>query len=188
MLPEFLNLGTIYLIAHVFGAILGAGGAFMSDAMFFSSIRDGFFDQHEFRFMKLGGKMVWTGIFILVISGILLVSTNPEYYLSSSKFLVKVSIVGIIIANGVIFHLVHLPHIKRHLNIKFSESETFVKNASFLMMSGAVSMVSWISTVILGMLKKVPYSYTEILSVYISLVLVAVTGSILIKKKLLDLK
>jgi uncharacterized membrane protein len=82
MLPEFLNLGTIYLIAHVFGAILGAGGAFMSDAMFFSSIRDGFFDQYEFRFMKLGGKMVWAGIFILVISGILLVSTNPEYYLT----------------------------------------------------------------------------------------------------------
>jgi len=188
MLPDFLDIGTVYLIAHIFGAILGAGGAFMSDMMFFSSIRDGLFDKHEFRFMRLGGKMVWTGIFILVVSGILLVSTNPEFYLNSAKFLVKVTIVSIIILNGIIFHLVHLPHIKKHLNIKFSESPTFIKNASFLMISGAISMVSWISTVVLGMLKNIPYSYLEILSVYISLILVAVIGSLVMKKKLLDLK
>ncbi len=188
MLPEFLAIKTIYLIIHVFGAILGAGGAFASDAIFFKTIKDGVIDYTEFNFMKLGSKLVWTGVFILVISGLLLFFTNPSEYANSPKFLVKVTIVFIIIANGVVFHLVHMPHINKHVGLKLNESTTFLKKSSFLMASGAVSMVSWISTVILGMLKQVPYSYLEILSIYLVLVAFAVTGALITKKWILHIK
>lgn len=187
MLPEFITVKTIYLIVHVFGAILGAGGAFASDAMFFKTVKDGVIENTELSFMKLGSKLVWTGVFILVISGILLFYTNPTLYLASSKFLVKVTIVAVIIINGIIFHLIHLPHISKHIGLRISESPTFLKKSSFLMASGAVSMVSWISTVILGMLRKVPYSYFEILSVYLFLVITAIIISLLTKKKILNI-
>jgi len=188
MILGFLDLKTIYLIVHIFGVILGAGGAFTSDAMFFSTVKDGVVDKHELRFMRLGGRLVWLGILVMIISGIFLVSTDPVKYLSSSKFLVKITVVGVIIINGIIFHFLHLPFLKKHLNLKFSKSKTFIKNTSFLMASGALSMVSWITAVILGMLKHVPYTYFEILSVYITLVLVAVTGSFVTRKKILNLK
>lgn len=188
MLPEFLTLKTIYLIIHVFGAILGAGGAFASDAIFFKTIKDGVIDSKEFDFMKLGSKLVWAGVFVLVISGLLLFFTNPETYLASPKFLVKVTIVAIIILNGIIFHLVHMPHIKKHLDLKFNESGTFLKKSSFLMASGAISMVSWISTVILGMLRGVPYSYLEIFGFYLVVVAFAVTVALITKKKILNIK
>ena len=187
MLPEFLTIKTVYLIMHVFGAILGAGGAFASDAMFFKTIKDGVIDSVELSFMKLGSKLVWTGVFVLVVSGLLLFSTDPSGYLASPKFMVKVTIVAIIILNGTIFHLVHMPHISRHLDIKFNESPTFLKRSSFLMASGAVSMVSWISTVILGMLRQVPYSYLEIINVYLAIVAFAICVSLLTKKRMLNL-
>jgi len=186
MLPEFLTLKTIYLILHVFGAIFGAGAAFMGDAIFLKTVKSGVIGSKEFGFMKLSSKMVWVGVFILVVSGILLFYTNPALYLGSSKFLVKVTIVAIIIINGVIFHLVHIPHLKNHLDIRFNESVTFTKNLSFLVLSGAISMVSWVSTVILGMLKKVPYSYFEILSFYLVLVVFAITVAILSKKRIFN--
>jgi hypothetical protein len=185
MLPEFIDLKTIYLVAHVFGAILGAGGAFASDAMFFSTIKDGRITADELRFMKLGSKLVWTGLAILVLSGLFLVSTDMERYLSSTKFLAKVTIVCIIVVNGIIFHLIHLPHIRGHLGIKFSESRTFMKKSSFLLVSGAVSMISWIFTVVLGVVSKTPFSYGQIFGVYLIFILCGALGALFMKRVLL---
>lgn len=187
MFLGFVGNTTLYVIAHIFGAILGAGSAFLSDAMFFSSVKDGLIEKTELRFMQLGGMFVWIGVFILVVSGVFLVSTNPSYYLSSAKFLAKISIVGLIITNGIIFHFVHLPNIKKHLGIKFIDAPLFIKNSSFLMASGALSMVSWIFTVVLGMLKNVPYSYMQIMSVYLTCIILAVTFALLSKKKILKI-
>lgn len=187
MFLGFIDNTTIYLIVHIFGAILGAGSAFLSDAMFFSSVKDGLIEKTELRFMQLGGMFVWIGIFILVVSGVLLVSTNPDYYLSSAKFLAKISIVGLIITNGIIFHFAHLPNIKEHLGLKFKDAPLFLKNSSFLMASGALSMVSWVFTVVLGMLKNVPYSYIQIMSVYLICIILAMTFAFLSKKKILKI-
>jgi len=184
---DFIEPKTIYLIAHIFGVAIGAGGAFASDAMFFSTIRDGRIDRHELRFMKLGSRLVWSGLTLLFISGIFLVSTDPSGYLSSGKFLVKISIVGVIALNGVIFHLVHIPHIHNHLGLKFAESPTFIKRAPLLMASGAISMASWSSTIILGMLKNVPYGYSEIIGIYLLVIGVAVLGAVLMTKPILRL-
>ena len=185
MLPEFLDLKTIYLILHIFGAILGAGAAFMSDIMFFSTIKDGVISKDELRFMKLGGRVVWLGLFILTISGILLFYTDPVFYSNSQKFLVKVSIVFIIILNGIIFHIIHLPHLKKHREIDFRTSKSFKEKSSFIMISGTISMISWVATVILGMLKNVPFSFLEIFSVYFVVLIIAILFSLLIKNKLL---
>ena len=187
MLPEFITVKTIYLIAHIFGVILGAGGAFASDAIFFKTVKDGVIEATELGFMKLMSKLVWGGVVILIISGVLLFFTDPAGYLASSKFLVKVTIVAVIVINGIIFHFIHLPHISNHVGLKINESPTFLKKSTFLMASGAVSMVSWISTVILGMLRKMPYSYFEILSLYLFLVIFAIIISLVAKKKILNI-
>lgn len=187
MFENFIDLKTLYIIGHVFGAIIGAGGAFASDAMFFSTINDGRIVRDELRFMKLGGKLVWAGLALLVVSGALLFSTDPDTYLTSSKFLAKLTIVGVIIVNGIIFHLIHIPHIEGHLGLKFAHHPTFMRKASFLIASGAVSMISWISTVVLGVLKQVPYSYTQIISVYAIIVIFAVIVGVSVKNKILRL-
>ena len=129
---DFIDYKSFWTIVHVLGVIIGAGGAFASDLMFFNSVKDRKIDQTEMRFFRLGSKMVWVGIAIIVVSGIFLVSTNIPRHLESSKFLAKMTIVAVIIVNGVIFHTTHIPRLHRHIGRDYSSSKEFVKKAPFL--------------------------------------------------------
>ncbi len=172
MFLGFLSLKTIYLIAHVFGAIIGAGGAYASDLMFFSSMKDKKLSSTEIRFLKIGSAMTWVGLVLLYVSGAALFMLDPVTYSQSSKFLAKVIIVLVITINGVLFHITHMPRMQGYKNQHLPSLEHFVHNSKFLYISGAVSLVSWTSTVFLGMVKSIPASLPLILSVYgIALVL-----------------
>jgi hypothetical protein len=81
---DFLDTRSLLVIGHVFGVALGAGDAFMSDAMFLKSARDRRFSKTEVGFLKLGNVMVWTGVALLVATGAGLLSLNPERLLTSS--------------------------------------------------------------------------------------------------------
>ena len=95
----------VIIFFHLIGVALGFGGAMVGDVLFFSSIADQKISKTEFKFIQLGSRMVWLGLAILVVSGICLVYLNFFELMQSSKFLAKVWIVGIIAANGVIFHI-----------------------------------------------------------------------------------
>jgi len=183
----FLELKTILLIVHIFGAIVGAGGAFTSDWIFLSSIKDSTINETEIRFIELGSRMVWIGLIILIISGLALFSLAPEQYLASGKFLAKMSIVGILTLNGLLFHLVYIPLFGRNLNSPIPLSVDFKHKSTFIMISGAISMISWSSAIILGVIKKIPYGYKEIMSVYLLIVLFGIISAIFMKKRTLHL-
>ncbi len=167
---------------------MGAGAAFVSDMIFFSTIKDGKINSDELRFMKLGGKVVWFGLLILVLSGILLFSTDPQYYLASTKFLAKLSIVAVIIINGIIFHFIHFPHIHGHLGLPFRDSPSFIKRIPVLMISGGVSVTSWIFAVVLGVLSKVSFSYSEIMLFYLFILVIIVTGALMMRNYIFQIK
>ena len=179
---DFIDIKTVWLIIHLFGVALGAGGAFASDAMFFSSVRDKKFSKTEIRFLKLGSILVWTGLTILIISGLGLFSLAPEKYLASSKFIAKMIIVAIIVINGTIMHLYQLPLIVQTVDKKFSASKKFMKNRSWILLGGAISVTSWSFSIILGTLKTIPYSVTTILSVYILAIIVAISTAQVLKR------
>ena len=185
MILGFLEPHMLALIAHVFGAILGGGGAYMSDLMFLMSVRDRKISETELKFLRLGSKLVWTGIIILAVSGLILFFGETERYLTSGKFLAKMSIVGIIIANGFMFHISHIPRLHRHLNAHLPSSDEFMRRAPLLLASGAVSTTSWTCVIILGMLRSVPYSYAFIMTVYALALAVAITGSLALKNRIL---
>lgn len=185
---EFIDSRTLATLAHVFGVIIGAGGAFSSDLIFFSSVRDESISRTEARFMRLGSMMVWAGLILIILSGFWIFFHDPDFYLVSSKFLAKMTIVGILTVNGIFFHLIHLPRIHRHVGAHFPSSDEFSRKSVFLMMSGALSMVSWASAIILGSLRTIPYTYFEIMTVYGTLVFCAVFGALLLRKKILNLQ
>src|SRR3989344_4267080 len=123
---DFIEAKTIYVILHLLGAVIGMGGAFASDAIFFSSVRDGKISDTEMRFIRLGGRMVWVGLAIIIVSGFLLFSLNTERFLNSSKFMAKMTIVAIIVINGAIFHLVHIPRLHKHAGQHLPSSDEFM--------------------------------------------------------------
>lgn len=175
----------LYTIFHLLGVIVGMGGALTSDAMFFSSIRDEKVTPTEMRFLKLGSRMVWIGLVIVFISGALLFSMNPERYLSSHKFLAKMTIVVIIAANGFFFHFVHFPRLRRHVGHHFPSSDEFMRKAPLLIASGVISIVSWLSALVLGAVGRIGYSYFEIMGAYLIILVCAVFVTILFKHRII---
>lgn len=179
---DLIDIKLFWTIFHLFGVAIGAGGAYMSDIMFFSSIKDEKISATEMRFLKMASKFVWFGIAVLVLSGIGLFFTDMDAYLESSKFLAKVTIVTIIAINGIVFHGMHLPRIERHVGHHFPSSDEFMRHRPLLLVSGAVSFVSWTSVVILGALRSLPFDYLEILGFYLVIVTVAAFGALFIFK------
>lgn len=153
----FFNLKIFYTTLHIIGVAIGAGGAFAADRIFWESVRDKKITATEKRFLILASSSVWIGLTILVISGIGLFLTDPNYYIGSSKFLAKISVVGVIILNGIYFHLKHIPSLL---------ANRAVTNVA-IFVSGGISSASWIYAIILGSLHRVPYSYIEIMAVYL---------------------
>jgi len=171
---DWIDAKTIYTIVHVFGAILGAGGAYVSDAMFFSSIKDRVISGRELQFMKIGSTFVWVGLIIAIISGIFLFSTNPGVYSESSKFLLKVVLVGVIFVNGIYFHKGHMPLMHRHKDEHYPSSDEFVRRKKLLIASGVISMTSWTFVVILGMLRSIPIDLVTGLIGYVIFEIIAI--------------
>ncbi len=189
ILGGMLDYFTAIVITHLFGVIIGAGGAFAGDLMFFNTVQDRKISKTEIRFLKLGSKMVWAGLFIIVVSGFLIFLTDVDKYLLSDKFMAKMTIIAMLVLNGVIFHILHIPLLHRHSNNKsFSLSKEFGRRRTGLLLSGVVSMVSWLSAFILGSLKNVPYTYVQIMFVYLFLLLGGSFVALLIRNRLLPHK
>jgi len=174
----------MFTILHLLGVAIGAGSAYMSDVLFLWSTRDGKISTNESQFMYLAGRMVWAGLFLLVVSGIGLVMESPEYFLSSSKFLAKMTIVAVLTINGIVFHLYRMPYLKEHTGERLT-SAAFSKRGPLLLVSGAISFISWTSALILGALRGLPYSYGQIVSVYVGIVLVTVCVALFSKRLIL---
>lgn len=170
---EFLDTKTIWTIVHLIGVAAGAGGAYISDVMFFSAVKDEKIDKTEMRFLKIASSFVWVGLAILIISGLGLFLTDPAYYMESSKFLAKMSVVAILTINGLVFHFSHLPILGRHVDCHFPSSKEFMSCQPFLLTSGAISIVSWTFALIFGALRSVPYTYWQIMIFYGIILLIA---------------
>lgn len=181
---DFLTPKVIYTILHIFGAILGAGSAYVSDSMFFLSVRDSKFILTELKFLKLGSRMVWVGTGLLLLSGLALFFLDPEGYLQSSKFLAKMTIVVVIVANGLVFQLIHMPLMEKHKSEKLGRSKEFRERAHWIIVSGAISMVSWTTAVVLGVLRDVPFDYWTIMGLYGAIVLGAIGVGLLLKDRI----
>jgi hypothetical protein len=186
MLFGFLSTYSILIITHLLGVVIGAGSAFMTDAMFFNSIKDRRISNTEMSFLRLGSKMVWIGILIIVASGATLFFRSPQEHLASARFMAKMTIVAIIIINGAVFHFFHLPHLQRHTEIHFPSSPEFMKRVPFLSISGVISMVSWVSAIFLGSLRSLPFSYSQVISVYVAIIVFGSIVALSLKKRLFN--
>ena len=166
------QLHTLFLIIHLLGVTIGAGGAFFSDGVFFTSIKDRKISKDEFGIIKYSSQMTWVGLILLLVSGAGLFGMNAESLSNSVKFLVKMSIVGVLLLNGVIFHIVHLPFIGKHIGefFFFYNKPSSFKDGPFLLFSGVISVTSWIFFFFLVALGSIPFSILGSIRIYKGLI------------------
>lgn len=163
----FAEYKHFFTIVHVLSVIIGMGAALVSDIFFNSFIKDKKIDKRENSILGTLSVIVWVGLAFIVLSGGALFLSDPLKYSQSVKFLVKMTIIGIIILNGYTFwRLIH-PALRKIDFTDMNMHHKYVKlrKASFAM--GAISLASWLSAFVLGMLGHIPVSYIEAISAYI---------------------
>ncbi len=181
---SFIETKTLFLIGHLLGIAFGAGGAFLSDLMFFKTVRDREVSKTEMEFLMLGSHAVMAGLALLILSGGGMLFLDLERYLASAKFLVKLTVVGVLMVNGVLFHLIHLPRLRELVAGTISQ-EQFSRYRFSVLASGVISLASWVAAIVLGAFKSIPYNYGMILATYVAVLASGVIIAFILRERLL---
>lgn len=180
-----MDIYSIFVLIHLVGVAIGFGSAIVGDYLFMISLSDDHrIDKKELKILKATGRLVWVGIVVLVSSGFVLFYMKDFAPLEQARVLAKMTIVGIVIINGLLFHLVHLPFIKDYFKNKDLPKTTnkIKSRLSFIFISGALSMVSWFSIIILASWRTMSYSYTTIIAFYLIVVFIVSLVALLLKR------
>lgn len=188
---EFLGLldtmRPAILILHLIGIAIGLGGATFTDVFFFKFLRDLKISRGEAAILRTISQVIWFGLALLILSGVGLYLGDAATYNQSSKFLMKMIVVAVLVVNGAFLNLKITPHL---IHISFGDDpmktpkEELQRERKIAFALGAVSFVSWYSALILGALRSVPWSLPTLLTIYIALLAVAITGSQVMERQL----
>jgi hypothetical protein len=105
-----------------------------------------------------------------------LLLSDPVGYAASSKFLVKMTVVGVILVNGLLLNFYISPRLTK-LRFRTHEdrkADEWFKRIAFV--SGVVSISSWYASFLLGLLSSIPLTYWQGMGVY--LIILSVGGVI----------
>lgn len=163
-------------ILHLLGVVIGFGAAIAADFLFFRFVSNFKLSNHEIYVMGLLSKLVWIGLSLILLSGLGLFLSAPDVYVNSSKFLLKMLVVGVITINGGFLHFYIKPRLKS-INWKSSGVgfERRVRKLAFA--AGGISFSSWMLALVLGTLASIPLSFPESALFYLAFLFVLVVGS-----------
>ncbi|MEY2671976.1 MAG: hypothetical protein RL687_393 [Candidatus Parcubacteria bacterium] len=180
-MTEVINFFTEYkqvsIIAHVFFVILGMGSALVSDILFNFYIKDKKINPTENSTLEVLSGVIWISVWFIILSGGALFLSDIPTYSVSAKFLLKMTIVGFIIINGYLFARITHGALSK---LNFSDLNSHHKYVRIRRMSfafGAVSLVSWLSSFVLGSVSNIHVSFWSGLIIYGVIVSIAVSGS-----------
>lgn len=176
---------------HILGVVFGLGAATVTDVMFFKFLHNFRIVPREQELMKTLSKIVWVGIALLVISGILLFVPRAEVFLASDRFLMKMTAVAVIIVNGIFLNVWIQPQAWRISFVETSRSELApedeleqrekVRRVAFAL--GGISFVSWYTAFALAVLNMIAISYIWLLTIFLVALLLAIAGSLIQEKR-----
>jgi len=176
----FTEIKITSTILHVGAIVIGMGAALMGDVLFNFYSKDKKLNQTEIKTLNLLSKIVWIGLLLIALSGIMLFFSNPETYLSSDKFLAKMSILVVLIINGYFLSKKIWPRLARSNFLTDAHERTNRKTA---FVCGAISIISWICVLILGILHTAPLPYARLMFIYGLILAVGIPIAIIIEKK-----
>ncbi len=167
------------VLFHGIAAAVGVGAATVTDVLFFKFLKDLRISEEEADIMKSVAQVIWLALGILVVTGFALWLPAAEELNQSSKFLVKMLVVAVIIGNGLLLNLwiaprlIHISFGQRHAHIPGELRH--IRRLAFAL--GAVSITSWYSAFILGSLRGISLGFWPLLGIYTAVVGVAVVMS-----------
>lgn len=135
---------------HLLGMAISLGAAIATDTVFFRTIKQKIFTKELITVIGLLSQLVWLGATLVIGSGLVLFFQATEYYLANPQFWAKMIVITVVMTNGIIFHFYHWPLLKKLINKPTSTITQYNFRREFLLISGVLSSVSWMSALFLG--------------------------------------
>jgi len=179
IVPLLAQYKGLIVLFHAIAAAIGVGAVTITDIFFFRFLKDYRISHDEAATMQVLSNVIWFALGLLVLTGIGLFIPESDTLLLSSKFVMKMFLVLILIVNGVFLNLVVHP---RLVDISFGEAHVHhsgelhhLRKLAYAL--GGVSIVTWYGVFILGSLRNVSLSFGELFGIYAILVAGAVAAS-----------
>ncbi len=176
----FTDNKPIFIVLHVLSVIFGMGAALVSDLLFNFYTKDKELSKTELSTLSLLSKIVIISLPIIILSGVGIFFSNIEKYIHSAKFLVKMTVLAILLVNGFVLDKYIWSHL---LKKKFFTSLKEKKFRQISFICGTISVVSWLFICTLGVLDSVSLSYWIILGVYGVLILGGIPIALFIENR-----
>lgn len=170
----FLAYKALFTVTHVLCVVIGMGAAIVADILFSFFAHDRKISMYEAKIIRLLSKVVAVALGGIVLSGFCIFLSDPAKYLASSKFLIKMTVVGVLCINGYLLHKYVFSHITEKGYLVSSKLATR-RNISFAL--GAVSLVSWLGAMSLGVFDRIIITYEQALVMYLAVLVSAIAIS-----------
>lgn len=169
---EFFSLAKIpATIVHVLSVVVGMGSALLSDILFNFYSKDKHLSKTERMTLDILSKVVWISLVVIILSGVVIFFSDTSKYLASTKFLAKMTILGVLLINGYILNSYAWKHLLRP-DFFTSKLEASARKISFV--GGAISVISWLSVCTLGVLDSLALKYSTIMTIYLAVILAGI--------------
>ena len=181
MVPAIEAARTLWLMVHNVGFIIGLGAATVTDVLFFRFLKDHQISEEEKGTMDTLSSMIWIGLAILIISGIMLYVPSAERLAMSAKFLLKLVVIGVILFNGILLNIYVAPRL-RGLSFAGTRPETHFRRIAFIL--GGISIFSWYSAFILGALRSIPLTFERGVLLYAGGLLIVIAAALIAERRM----
>lgn len=186
LIPLLAEYKGVIVFFHALAASLGVGAATITDIFFFKFLKDYRISEKEKNTMDTLSNVIWVALGLLVITGIGLFLPNQEVLGQSSKFLVKVVGVFVLIVNGIFLNLVVSP---KMMQISYGEGHEHIKGELHVLRKlsyalGGISISSWYVVFLLGSLRSIPISFKLGLLIYVGILGFAILMSQVVDRRM----
>jgi len=176
--PILVQYQSVIIGAHILFMGLGLGAATLTDVLFFKFLKDLHVSEKEAEVLTTVSEFIWFALGFILLTGLALAIPEASTYLQTPKFLVKMIVVLVIVTNGAFLTLYIAPKL---VKISFRQEHDHragemirARKLAFLM--GPVSIVSWYSAFILGMMHgDVAFTFAQILGAYLLFLVIGVS-------------
>lgn len=177
-----IEFKVLFMTMHILSMALGLGGATISDILFFKFLKDYKISKKEVEVLHILKTFVLTIIVFIVLSGMALFLTDIPKFSTSEAFLLKSTMVALLVINGIELHIFIAPHL---IKLDFIHGKQIHRTwRRFAFALGAISVTSWYSTFLLAMHKSsFTWNYIQMMMVFIGLLVIAIIASQIIEHK-----
>ncbi|MDO8601563.1 MAG: vitamin K epoxide reductase family protein [bacterium] len=175
---------SVIIIFHAAAMAIGLGAATMTDIFFFKFLKDFKISEGEAYVMRTLSQVIWFALGFIVVTGLGLLIPQAAVLVTSSKFLVKMIVILVIITNGAVLNLYVTPRLSQ---ISFGQTHQHkpgelhhMRKVAFAL--GGVSITSWYTAFLLGSLSEISLPFVSVLALYLLALAIGIIGSQLMER------